>query len=260
MQNLPKPAARIEAPFPIPTRHTILSLIHFGYPPVPIDPVSFAPVEKSDLGLDDSYCFGIIKIYVGSINGLICVTGLYEGSIAIWNPSTRVFRQVPPGRIKIYETSIGFGWDPIANDYKELGGEIKADRNFFIQRHICDVIVNGFTHWIVKDGLGSDSKPLIASFDMTTEVLRLVPVPEHLPWLVPLPPLVPERQLLLGQHYPLFGMNWKGTFALVGCVSRDPVKIYQVWTMENDTCQEGNLGVRNSPLNWILNFIVSSAL
>ncbi|KAL2475101.1 F-box domain-containing protein [Abeliophyllum distichum] len=205
---------------------------------MPIDPVSFAPIEKSNLGLDDSRCFGFTNIFVGSINGLIYVSWLHEDSVAIWNPSTRLLRQLPqlpPGETKTYEISIGFGWDPIANDYKELGGRLKLITIFVFSRLICDVIVKGITHWIVKDGLGSDTKPLIASFDMTTEVLQLVPVPEHLLRLVPLPPLAPERKLVLRQHSPLFGINWKETFALVGCVSGEPMKIYQVWTIENDT-------------------------
>ncbi|KAL2494533.1 putative F-box protein [Forsythia ovata] len=223
-----------------PTRHSILVPSRCGNQSVSLDPVTFSPIQN----FNQAHSFAQRVMYVGSINGLLCIRGDSPDCISIWNPSTRLFKKLPLGRhYSPINISFGFGWDPIANDYKviKIGyqsnlengqiktwaevwsansdswREIKVERNFFLCRNVYDVFVKGFAHWLVKDGLKSNIKPLVASFDMNTEVLQLVPVPEH----------------LIGKPSALFCMNWKETFALAGCVSREPTKIYQVWTMES---------------------------
>ncbi|CAI9783760.1 unnamed protein product [Fraxinus pennsylvanica] len=237
-----------------PTRHSIL--VHrLCNPLMSFDPVAFAPVKKSNLALDQAYNIYQEIIYVGSINGLVCIAKFRYGWISVWNPSTRFVKELPPTTEVPIMFSIGFGWDPAVNDYKVVRlccrhsslitwvevwsarptlpswRKIKVDRNLYVGRLICDVILEGFTYWIV----GSDSKPLVASFNMRSEVLRVVPVPEPLLEALPLPHLIRWQKTMLGQHSPFLAMNWKETFALVGSVSLEPRKTYQVWTMENDT-------------------------
>ncbi|KAL2475039.1 F-box domain-containing protein [Abeliophyllum distichum] len=80
-------------------------------------------------------------------------------------------------------------WAKVWSANSDSWREIKVERNFMIRRNVYDVFVKGFAHWPVKDGLKSNIKPLVASFDMSTE----------------------------------------------RCVSLEPTKIYQVWTMERDS-------------------------
>ncbi|KAL2494532.1 F-box/kelch-repeat protein [Forsythia ovata] len=239
-----------------PTRHSIFVHDTYEYPPLSFVPVTFSPIENFDSLLYKAYCFGQDIMYAGSINGLLCIIGRTPDCISIWNPSTRLFKTLPPGKYRGPSSiSCGFGWDPIANDYKvvrigskcedgktwaevwsanlESWREIKVDRNFIPLRRVCDVTVEGFAHWIVKDGNNTDMNPLVASFDMSTEVLQLVPVPELLLRLVP------KTAILVGERRA-FCMNWKETFALAGRVGPEPEfrKIYQVWTMENSARKE----------------------
>lgn len=58
--------------------------------------------------------------------------------------------------------------------------KIKVDGNFILNWPVCDVIVNGVAYWVVKDEIKTGNKTLVVSFDMSTEVLQLVSLPEHL--------------------------------------------------------------------------------
>ncbi|KAL2497094.1 F-box/kelch-repeat protein [Abeliophyllum distichum] len=243
----------LESSISNPTRHSIIVYDHCLNKAISLHPITFSPVENINLGLDHGYRFFPGIGYVGSINGLICEIGYSLYCLFLWNPSTRLFKRLPPGRhtdtiLNPSNCSFGFGWDPIANDYKvvkivsifedgkirtwaevwssnlDSWREIKVNRNFILRRVVCDVIVNGFPHWIVYDGIELDSKLLVASFDTRTEVLHVVPVPELLLQLVP-----------TTKQCAYFGMNWKGSFCLAGRVSVKPKKIYQVWKMENDS-------------------------
>ncbi|CAA3016626.1 Hypothetical predicted protein, partial [Olea europaea subsp. europaea] len=74
----------------------------------------------------------------------------------------------------------------------------------------------GFAYGIVREGLGSNGNSLVASFNMNTEVLWLVPVPE----------------CYFRNIYAFHGLIWKDNFALAATKG---VKIYQVWTIENES-------------------------
>ncbi|CAI9782112.1 unnamed protein product [Fraxinus pennsylvanica] len=202
-----------------------------------LDLLTSSPNENLNLGLDRAYTFGPELIYAGSINGLICMLGNSADSLLIWNPSSRMFKTLPLGRHTDPSClSIGFGWDTISDDYKvvKIGSnyedgklrrtwsevwsanldswsEVEIDQNFGLLKNSCDVIVKGFAYWFAEDGFESDRISLIASFDMRTEVLKLVPVPDS----------------LVGPQNDFDCMNWKETFALIERISSEPRKIYQ---------------------------------
>ncbi|XP_022848599.1 putative F-box protein At1g32420 [Olea europaea var. sylvestris] len=234
------------------TRHSILVHDTCKYPPLSFVPFTFSPIQNLDSMLYKNYCFDQEVMYAGSINGLLCLIGSTPDIISIWNPSTRLFKTIPPGKYRgPSSVSCGFGWDPVANDYKvvrigskcedgkswaevwsanlESWREINVDGNFIPLRRVSDVTLKGFAHWIVRDG--NNMKPLVASFDMSTEILQLVPLPELLLQMVPI------TAILVGER-GAFCMNWKETFALAGLVMPEPKKIYQVWTMENDSVRK----------------------
>ncbi|CAA3003430.1 F-box kelch-repeat At3g23880-like [Olea europaea subsp. europaea] len=220
-----------------PTRHSILVRTNSKKMLIPFDPLTYSPFSNLDI-----YCnlgsFGQRVLFVGSINGLLCICGSSGRWICLWNPSTRLFKKIETGiNGRSSGFSVGFGHDLIANDYKvvvihrrrrvtrtgvkvwsanfESWREIKVDCDFTFKQCVCDTMVKGFAYWIVWNGLGSNSKILVASFDMSTEVLRLVPVPQDY--------YHPDR---------LYGLIWKEKFALAAF---DRTKICQVWTIENDS-------------------------
>ncbi|XP_022847551.1 F-box protein CPR30-like [Olea europaea var. sylvestris] len=219
-----------------------------------LDPVAFAPIAKFNLALHQASNISEEIIYVGSINGLVCITNHCCDWICVWNPSTRFLKELPPATEVPRMVSIGFGWDPAVNDYKvvrlccgcqnlvtwvevwsarptlQSWREINVYHNFYVQRLICHVILEGFIYWIAV----SDSKPVVVSFIVRSEVLRVVPVPELLLEGLPLPHLTRWYDNRLLNRFLIFAMNWKESFALVGCASVEHRKIYQVWTMEND--------------------------
>ncbi|CAA2992333.1 Hypothetical predicted protein [Olea europaea subsp. europaea] len=102
-------------------------------------------------------------------------------------------------------------WSANSESWKE----IKVDCDFSFKWRVCGTMVKGFAYWIVGNGLGSNRKILVASFDMSTEQLRLVPVPEG-----------------YSDPYCFYGLIWKDKFALAAF---DGTKMYQVWTIENDS-------------------------
>ncbi|KAF5763073.1 putative F-box domain-containing protein [Helianthus annuus] len=77
------------------------------------------------------YPFRSSSIIVGSCNGILCVYENVNGGIHLWNPSIRrkVTIQNRPSwsDYKIRHDPLGFGFDPILDDYKILMRPEKRD-------------------------------------------------------------------------------------------------------------------------------------
>ncbi|XP_042477844.1 F-box protein At3g07870-like [Macadamia integrifolia] len=155
---------------------------------------------------------------LGSCNGLLCLfvaerlPGFRHISpIYLWNPSTREYKRVPdapvgsPRICEIGNTVLGFGYDPIKNEYKvvriiyicertldsliwksdvrvySLGtGKWKKLGNapFNIRNSSSSkAIVNGSIHWLATQEINSEMSELIISFDVRNEVFREIPLP-----------------------------------------------------------------------------------
>ncbi|XP_026377683.1 F-box/kelch-repeat protein At3g06240-like [Papaver somniferum] len=156
---------------------------------------------------------------LGSCNGLICMgnltdldyaTNLYKnGSICIWNPSTREYKkiQVPGRHFDLYSKSTfniryGFGYDCIINDYKVVRisgsgnpGGLKTEvyqlrssawnctetksYKFPYERRSRGLLFNGALHWLGVAITQETSTEVIMSFDISNERIVDVPLPEE---------------------------------------------------------------------------------
>lgn len=85
-------------------------------------PISIGvPFSKFDFCMYRSY------LIVGSYNGIVCVNGSEHMSsyptnpnIYLWNPATKQSKLLPPPKIRgnVKSAEMGFGFDPIGNDFK----------------------------------------------------------------------------------------------------------------------------------------------
>ncbi|XP_054778144.1 F-box/kelch-repeat protein At3g06240-like [Prosopis cineraria] len=108
---------------------------------------------------------------VGSSNVLLCLE--FSNSILFWNPATRVTRQVPTPindfKGKLY---LGFGFSPIANDYKVVIIYVIQEDEIYRVNEVC--VWYGFN----GDEDELDGYHLIVSFDIANELFTLVPMPD----------------------------------------------------------------------------------
>nr|XP_043637024.1 F-box protein At3g07870-like [Erigeron canadensis] len=141
----------------------------------------------------------------GSCNGLVCLTVLPIASIIlIWNPATRVFKDLPvsgidrprAGPIKVV---LGFGFDELVDDYKVLRivyygyplnqvemyslstnswKEIKTRVRFLIVESASSVFLNGRFHWNAIGFEERQGKKVIVCFDFRDEAFRYIMPPE----------------------------------------------------------------------------------
>ncbi|XP_054778143.1 putative F-box protein At5g62660 [Prosopis cineraria] len=143
-----------------------------------------------------------------SSNGLFCVEiygcDLFPRCFLLWNPAIREFKQV--NTIKPLDTTshycIGFGFNPLLNDYKIVIIYVKYDVVNRVQVYsLCSgswkeiefgnlegimrgsnaISVNGALYWMwykmdVENHDGYDPT-LIVSFDIETEVFTFIPIP-----------------------------------------------------------------------------------
>ncbi|KAF5763076.1 putative F-box domain, galactose oxidase/kelch, beta-propeller, F-box associated interaction [Helianthus annuus] len=155
-------------------------------------------------------CTGIPQIkfpfsfkIVGSCNGIICICG--DGDLHLWNPSTRrivTIHDLSSWCRRYYECIsagvLGFGFDPIINDYKILrittptsyiySMKTRTRREIaspvtplitFVKLDQC--LFNGALHWAVKRYL-TDARDecdyFIMKFDLSLEVFSTIELPE----------------------------------------------------------------------------------
>ncbi|KAK1354771.1 F-box domain-containing protein [Heracleum sosnowskyi] len=148
---------------------------------------------------------------IGSINGLVCFYNWhddYEGyEIAIWNPATKqCLTDIPnlPTRHQNRELErddyFGFGFDPVANDFKviyaifieeqPLVGEIYScnhrcwrkitPSNFLFRgcvymRPMPVTSSTGSPYWLIMQSNGKNSRLTVISFDVQNENFILLP-------------------------------------------------------------------------------------
>lgn len=137
---------------------------------------------------------------LGVVNGLICLLNGTTNMLMFWNPAIRKFLILPnpdpiPGLTGLSPPHFGFGFDPLANDYKvvridygstgpcvriykhsarswsriELNWEASNLPSLFPRQ----AYLNGVVHWI-----GYDST--IVGFDIRTEKFRVLQLPGDL--------------------------------------------------------------------------------
>ncbi|XP_043700430.1 F-box protein CPR1-like [Telopea speciosissima] len=149
---------------------------------------------------------------VGSCNGLLCLVFSNSWRIFFWNPAIREFKKLPdapivsPRILMITNTVLGFGYDPINDEYKvvriiyvcvrswkdslifqcddvsvfSLGtGKWKKLGNvpFGINSMSSQAVVNGSIHWMATQKINSELSDLIVSFDVRNEVFREIQLP-----------------------------------------------------------------------------------
>uniref|UniRef100_A0A5B6ZDP7 F-box domain-containing protein n=1 Tax=Davidia involucrata TaxID=16924 RepID=A0A5B6ZDP7_DAVIN len=156
---------------------------------------------------------------VGSCNGLMCLSDDqfgYAETLFLWNPSIRKTLALPSVRVGFkshgpFMHAIGFGFDPLTNDYKvvrivyldcvEIPPEVDIFtlrtgtwRNishlglpYLIQERAPQACLNGATHWIASDlEMMRGVSNLIVSFNMSDEVFGEILLPDsmaHDTWL-----------------------------------------------------------------------------
>ncbi|CAA3015253.1 F-box kelch-repeat At3g06240-like [Olea europaea subsp. europaea] len=146
---------------------------------------------------------------IGSCNGLLCLSDdrvFYMNTIIIWNPCVRKSVLLPKPNL-VYNSygsfmqSLGFGFDPVGNDYKivritytdldrclpqvelyRLSMGLWEDISHLALKYIIynrsrPAYINGATHWIARYLDGND---LILLFDMRHEVFREMLLPARL--------------------------------------------------------------------------------
>ncbi|KAL0443799.1 UNVERIFIED_CONTAM: putative F-box protein [Sesamum latifolium] len=146
---------------------------------------------------------------VGCCNGLLCLSDdrvYYMHTVILWNPCIKKSVLLPKPNL-IYSSygsfiqTLGFGFDPIASDYKvirityvdsgrglpqvelyRLSTGVWQDLSFLALEYvICNrsrqAYVNGATHWIARC---TDCYDLIVLFDMCGEVFREMMLPVSL--------------------------------------------------------------------------------
>ncbi|KAI3715077.1 hypothetical protein L6452_22044 [Arctium lappa] len=142
---------------------------------------------------------------VGSCNGILCLYDQKIRKITLWNPSIRRKLTLPHHRsLRDYSSSglqvaIGFGFDPITDDYKIVkisyatyGRDEPESSIYTINTGIWRTIafpttllinvslacfVNGALHWLVTEQ-GNIGHCYIISFNLSKEVFDTIPLPE----------------------------------------------------------------------------------
>ncbi|XP_059664383.1 F-box protein CPR1-like [Cornus florida] len=198
-----------------------------------------------------NYNFRIIS----SCNGVICLSYdqfFITNDLYLWNPSIQKLMALPPVRVRLqsrgsFMHNIGFGFDPLTNDYKVIRivfsnpGEIPPEVDIFTLstgtwrdiRHLCLpyiiedraplAYVNGAAHWIASDRRGVLRGRLIVSFHIGDEVFREIMLPGSMAIDVSYP--LSLRVAKFQESLCLIEMQLSGHFGNIG-------KYYCVWMMK----------------------------
>ncbi|KAL0002017.1 hypothetical protein SO802_015798 [Lithocarpus litseifolius] len=200
------------------------------------------------------------KLFIaGSCNGLVCLADVAPSGdhvifLILWNPSIRKAISLPSPVVNVplfYEPvdRLGFGYDPITDDYKLVrlvylrgcNNFNDHERNrpivqiytlrtgawrtipgpgsrFIIVEQFSSVFVNGSVHWFAE-GVGVMVCNMIMSFDIKDEVFHEMAVPKCF-----------EGRLNLNMKVAVLG----GLLALVPCNSNLDFSgpCYSVWVMK----------------------------
>ncbi|KAI9122451.1 hypothetical protein K1719_006291 [Acacia pycnantha] len=126
-------------------------------------------------------------------NGILCLSG--RSHLILWNPATKEAKAIPERDRFLFLSVIGFGFDPITNDYKIVRllcdeknsievYSLNSDcwRTIYVdnapyrlrENGIWNSYLNGFYHWL---GSSERDDTYILSFDFSKEVLGVIKLP-----------------------------------------------------------------------------------
>ncbi|KAK8615161.1 hypothetical protein V6N13_068942 [Hibiscus sabdariffa] len=184
--------------------HINPSLFSVDFYPPKTEQTHKYPVEESHEGK--------FIMLLGSCNGLLALSVGDNEAFSLWNPWTGKSQMLPTTgtefppwescRPSIY---LGFGYDPISDDYKLVritqfygvkdgifATEVKVyslrtnswrrikDFPFHLSHRHRGVLVNNALHWEVSTPFKLNTQRLVAAFDLGTEEYRLVELPDCL--------------------------------------------------------------------------------
>ena len=167
--------------------------------------------------------------------------------ILLWNPCTRVFKDLPVSRtsrppngpIKVV---LGFGYDEVVEDYKVLRivyygyplsqvevyslgtdswREVKTSVKLLVFESRCSVFVNGVIHWTALWFEEMNVKKAIVGFGLREEVFKSI-----------MPP-----KFDVGDEHSCEKFSWnvaavKGLLGVIGLVKIGTGKRFEVWVMK----------------------------
>ncbi|KAA8526246.1 hypothetical protein F0562_008551 [Nyssa sinensis] len=165
--------------------------------------------------------------------------------ILLWNPATRVFKDLPASPIARPESLpikvvLGFGFDRNANDYKLLRvvyygypvsqvevyslstnswKEIKTDMRFLIFESSGSVFLKGGFHWTAVGFQELNGREVIVSFDMVDEVFRYIMLPTF---------RLSDDD---GDRFRWHVVVFKECLGVVVCSKKGPNKKFDIWVM-----------------------------
>lgn len=130
----------------------------------------------------DKFSFTPFTSLAGSHDGIVCVSvssfrrrqldpskldKFHNHDIYIWNPRTRQSKLIPPHSIreKLRSVSVGFGYDPVGDEFKVLRNVLFLDKSFS-----AEVYSMNTNAWRKVDP-GPNDSPLFEEFDVCVKGL-----------------------------------------------------------------------------------------
>ncbi|GKB34039.1 putative F-box protein [Tanacetum coccineum] len=164
----------------------------------------FRTLSKSWLHPEDEYMwkesakFPVSNCHiVGSCNGIICLYKNIGSSFTLWNPSIRRKLTIPSHPSGDFTLAYGFGFDPLADDYKIVSISFEGVQTSFLYSMKANVwshigppstsfytvksfacFVNGILHWVVKSESSDTGHSYILTFDLSTHVFGMISLPK----------------------------------------------------------------------------------
>ncbi|GKB25345.1 putative F-box protein [Tanacetum coccineum] len=164
----------------------------------------FRTLSKSWLHPEDEYMwkesakFPVSNCHiVGSCNGIICLYKNIGSSFTLWNPSIRRKLTIPSHPSGDFTLAYGFGFDPLADDYKIVSILFEGVQTSFLYSMKANVwsnigppstsfytvksfacFVNGILHWVVKSESSDTGHSYILTFDLSTHVFGMISLPK----------------------------------------------------------------------------------
>ncbi|PWA48282.1 FBA domain-containing protein [Artemisia annua] len=182
---------------------------------------------------------------LGTCNGIVCLGVLPICSIILlWNPCTRVFKDLPVSRISRppngpIKVVLGFGYDKVDEDYKVLRivyygyplsqvevyslgtdswREVKTSVKFLVFESGSSVFLNGAFHWTALGFEEMNGKKLIVGFGLREEVFKYI--------------MPPKFEVGRGEKFSWNVVAVNGLLGVIGSVKRGTGKTFEVWVME----------------------------
>ncbi|KAL6195202.1 hypothetical protein ACLB2K_030822 [Fragaria x ananassa] len=136
---------------------------------------------------DREMCSEFFRV-VGVCNGLVCLADDFERygeNFLLWNPSIRTLV------VRVVEDQYGWEDEETENQifvevYSLAAGSWSSrrivDPQWSVLGHLPQAFVNGALHWDVRSKASSKHRYFILAFDVGSELLREIMMPESLDW------------------------------------------------------------------------------